>query len=762
MDRVRVGQFPNPVHFVPSSKPLVICEKPSMAKAVFEGLGGGQRHGGYFETDEFLIVPAVGHILEQADPEAYGAPRFPGTKESLPIRPKEWIVMPVADKKAQVNLIKKLWKDAPWIVNSGDPDREGQMIIDELLDFFGNRKPVKRVLLPDVTPKTVRKSFQNLEDNAKYAGRYAAALGRSRADWLVGMNMSRAMSIQGRAQGYFGTLSVGRIQTPTLAIVVNREREIRDFKPTDHFSIQAQMGGADVQPSFWAKWLPPGLDPDAAFAKSVAPEDMTEEQEAAQAKEEEAALAAGGAGGAAPRLPYLDEANRLIDGTFAQKVANEIKGAGQATVTKDERKEATEPAPLLFELNSISTAVERLFGMSGSDTLKACQSLYQNGYQSYPRTDSGFLPEALREQVPEVLAAIAQADAGLGALMGPADPNRDSRVWNDDKTKVHYGLIPTTVVPNLATLTQDERNVYLTVARQYLAQFYPDCIVDKAMIELDAAGHRLVARGRVVKSPGWRVLFSAQAVADDEKADDEDGVLPKVSVGQSIGVLQVKVNSHRTTPPNRYTEGSLKSVMKHVARLVTDPKQKKMLRMTEGIGTAATRIPMIKTLLTRGLLVKKGKHLAPALIAEVLVDAVPALLTSPALTAQWEMALELIEQGKLSLAQFEAKQDDFLNRLLLMAEQKPLPPLPAAIMEEARAKTAKKFGGKTGGKAFAPRPAGPPATAVGPVPAGEGKPCPTCKKGTLQLRVVQKEGPNRGKQFLACSERSCKHMEWPK
>ena len=727
-----------------------------MAKAVVKGLGGGRSHSGYYETEDYLVVAAVGHIVEQADPEAYGAPKFPGTEDTLPIIPKEWIIQPVADKKAQVSLIKKLCQSAPWIVHSGDPDREGQMIIDELLDLFGNRKPVKRVLLPDTTPKTVKKAFANLEDNQVYAGRYAAALGRSRADWKVGMNMSRKMSIQGRKQGYFGTLSVGRIQTPTLAIVVQREREIRNFKPVDHFSIQAHLGSDTIQPHFWAKWYAPGVDP-AANLKDIAPEDLTEEQEDALAAADEAALqqATPGQSTPAPTRPsYLDEAGRLVDRTFAQRVVQEIEAARQGQVVKEERKEAAEPPPLLFDLNTLSSAVERLYGMSGADALKACQSLYQAGYQSYPRTESGYLPTALKDEVPDVLAAIAKADAGLAQLMGPTQPQRESRIWNDSKTEVHYGLIPTTQAPDLASLTPEERQVYLTVARQYVAQFYPDCIVDKAMIELQANGHRLVARGRVVKSPGWRVLFSGAAA--EPAASDEDGLLPRVSVGQQIPIMQVKLNAHRTSPPNRYTEGTLKAVMKHVARLVTDPKQRKMLRKTEGIGTAATRIPMIKTLLSRGLLLKAGKYLKPALIAEVLVDAVPPLLTSPALTAQWEMALTLVEQGKLTLAQFEEKQDDFLRRLLQMATEKPLPPLPAEILAEAQAKSAKKFGnsGKT------TRPAGPPAQPIGQAPKGAGETCPACKKGKLAVRVVQKEGPNRGKQFLACS--NCKHMEWPK
>lgn len=752
------------------SKPLIIAEKPSMAKTIAQRLPGPlTQRGGYLETPDYLITSAVGHLYELAEPSAYGEQYqgFPGRMEDLPIVPPlhGWKFEPKGDKKAQIALVKKLLGQAASVIHAGDPDREGQMIVDRLLIQLGNRKPVQRVILPDLEAKTVRKAFTQLEDNAKHHSRYEAALARSCFDWMLGMSMSRALCIQGRAQGCFTTLSVGRIQTPVLNIVQEREDAIAQFVPVDHFTLRA-LCGDDPRP-FWARWLPPGVS--AHQAKDVPPEEQGDEEE------DEAPVTPVAAAPGTPRPYYLDASNRLIDRTYAQRVLTELQSSQQATVKKVDKKEAKETAPLLFELNALSSAVERLHGMSGEEVAAACQSLYQKGFQSYPRTDSQYLPEALRDSMPEVMAAVAQADPALKALMGPMDLTRDGKVWNNDKCKVHYALIPTGTAPDLASLTDHERWVYQAVARQLMAQFYPDCVVDKTHVELEAAGHRLVATGRLVKTPGWRSLFSHEPPPDTATTDEDDASaqLPPLTEGQVVPVRDAQMKEQRTTPPPRYTEATLKHIMKHAWRLVSDPALRKKLKETEGIGTAATRIPTIATLLRRGLLQKKGKHLLPPLITGVLVRGVPPLMLRPDLTAQWEQALTLLEERKITLEQFMTKATSFVKVLVDQQRQNPLPPIPAEIIAAANdrkggaSKSSSVSRGKGGASARAggasPRPTGPAPTPVGPAPEGAGKPCPKCKTGTLQARVVRKEGANFGKQFLSCSNYpKCNHSEWPK
>lgn len=751
------------------AKPLVIAEKPSMAREIAKHLPGPlSQRGGYLETPDYTIASAVGHLFELAEPAAYGEQYagFPGQMEHLPIEPpgNEFKLEPKSDKKAQIALIKKLLGQASSVIHAGDPDREGQAIVDQLLIYLKNKKSVQRVILPDLEPKTVRHAFANLQDNKLFHTRYLAAYARSCFDWTLGMSMSRALCIQGRQQGCYTTLSVGRIQTPVLNIVKEREEAIRNFVPVDHFTIRAMCGGGEVQPTFWARWLPPGVSAAQANKKDLPPEEQEED-------DEESDDAGDGTGTTRPA--YLDASNRLIDMAHAEQVVREIKAAGQATVTRAERKEAKEAAPLLFELNALSSLMERKHGMGGKDVADACQSLYQKGFQSYPRTDSQYLPEALKDKMPEVMAAITQADPSLGALMGPVDLTRSGKVWNDGKCKVHYALIPTGAAPDLATFSDHERWVYQAVARQLMAQFYPDCIVDKTNVELDAAGHRLAANGRLIKSPGWRVLFSADPVADSDKPDEDasDAQLPALTEGQVIGTGDVQLKALRTSPPPRYTESTLKHIMKNAWRLVLDPVLRKKLKETEGIGTAATRIPTIETLLKRGLLQKKSKYLVPPPITFVLVNGVPPLMIRPDLTAQWEQWLTLVEEGKITYEQFMGKVTQFVRLLVEHQRKNPLAPIPAEIIAEANERKGGKFkssskGGstrKTASKSAGARPAGPAPTPTGPAPEGAGQPCSKCKKGTMQARVVRKEGPNFGKQFLSCSNYpKCNHSEWPK
>lgn len=771
---------------------LYIAEKPSMAREIAAALPGpSSRKNGYIETGGGLVTWCVGHLLEQVEPAEYDEKykAFPGSFADLPIVPTAWKLRVAEGKTDQVRIIKGLLKQCSEVVNAGDPGREGQLIIDELLEFAGNRKPVLRLLLPSLDKPTVQKAIAQMQNNAQFAPLYQAALCRQRADWLVGMNLTRSYTLLGQKQGYRGVLSIGRVQTPTLAIVVRRDLEIESFKPVPYWTIHALcQTPAHPDRPFWATWVPPGRD-----ASAPPPSDDDEPDDEEEDSTDDATLAAQAAAAAAAlasRPAWLDDKWRLIDGPEAQRIAQRIRTAAQATVVRDERKSAQEPPPLPFELTGLTARINARTGASGSDILKACQSLYEGGYASYPRSDCAYMPTALFGNAPAVLAAVAQCIPALAGLIQGANTSLKSRAWNDAKVGEHYAITPTATAPNLSALGPLEQAVYEAISRQYLAQFYPNCLADKALIELESAGERLVARGRVVTDPGWRVVFSGLPEGDGEsvagsgaaksggKAKEADPTLPPVKEGDVLAVPEVRVDAHTTKPPPRFTEGTLTQTMKHVYRLVNDPVERKKLKSVEGIGRSATRAAIIQNLIKRTFLMTEGKKLISSPAARVLVGALPKPLVDPGLTARWEQALDTVAQGNATLAAFMGKQAQWIQHLVSVASTVVLPPLPAAPSlppsagkgASGKGRSAARTGGaRTAGKppssGSAAGPGGGAPAARGAAPSSgslDGTACPACKKGKLQQRTVR-AGQHAGAVFYGCSDYpTCKHSVWPK
>lgn len=733
---------------------LFIAEKPNMARELARFLPGPHvKKDGYIETGGGYVSWCIGHILEQAGPEAYGAQYQQWRLEDLPILPDTWRMQVSDSKRKQVSVIKDLLKKCTSVVNAGDPGREGQLIVDEVLEYLGNKKPVERILLNALDKTTVLNALANLQDNRQFHPLYQAALGRQRADWLIGMNLTRAYTVLASRQGRRGVLSVGRVQTPTLAIVVRRDEEIEAFVPQDYWTVQAHVADpSQPQLPFWAKWLPKGIasgDLEKLEAQGDAdPIDSEDDEEDA---------AAGGGTTQATALPaWLLPPNRILDRQQAETIAQAIRAAGKATVALYENKPAKESAPLPFELTGLQAAMNSQTGATAKATLDACQSLYEKGFTSYPRTDCPYLPTSQHGDAGAILGVLGQALPALAGLVSQADPSRQGRAFNDAKMGEHHAIIPTREVPDLSSLSEFERQVYLAISKRYLAQFFPDCEVDKASIELDAGGQRLVARGRVVTNPGWRVVFGGEAEEAGKGKAEITLTLPRLQVGTVLEVRETKCTGHQTKPPPRYTEGTLLKAMQHVDRLVSDPELKKKLKAVEGIGRSATRASIIETLIKREFLHTKSKQLISSPVGRMLVHILPPDLIDPALTARWENILDAISTGKVALDVFEQRQRLWVTQLVQQAAATTLPTLPAQPPAPARARPASSASSKAGTGSSTKKSASKSGANKG------GAACPKCGKGQMREREV-KAGPHAGKKFSGCSNYpECKHSEWPK
>lgn len=716
-----------------------------MGRTIAKNLPGPHRtKDGYVETGDGIVTWCIGHLLETAPPDAYDPKyeKFPGRFDDLPILPVDWKLQVAGDKNKQVKVIKDLLKTCSEVVNAGDPGREGQLIIDELLEFLGNRKPVKRILLNALDDLTVQRELSNLHDNRQFHSLYQAGLGRQRADWLVGMNMSRAYTILGSSAGYRGVLSVGRVQSPTLAIVVRRDREIESFVPQDYWSIKAQFEATNHGASlFWASWVPPGHGSGA-------------DQEKEDDEDDEASDVANAA---ATRPAWLDASNRIIDQTIAQQIVSKIKGQ-QASVIEAHRKRTQEHAPLPFDLSAMQIMANAKWNASVQEALQACQSLYEKGYATYPRTDCVYLPESQHADAAAILSSIGSAIPALSSLAQGANPQLKSRAWNDSKLGEHHAIIPTRSAPDLSKLTPLERNVYEAISQRYLAQFYPPAEVDKAKILLEVQSERFLARGRNIVSPGWRVIFGgsddappqeAKPEDDDPSSAKSDALLPPLNQGDPALCKQAKLDAKKTQPPARFTQGTLLASMQKVHTLVTDPTVKKKLRSLDGIGRSATRASIVETLIKRGFLETKGKQIISSTVGRSLIDALPPKLIDPALTAMWETALDAVAAGKTSLDAFMTKQADWLGKLVDAAKTSKVENLPQG---SASPSFAAKKTSRPGAKTAAGKSAPPKKVAGAPT-------CPKCKKGQMVERVA-KGGPNAGKPFLGCTNYpNCKHAE---
>lgn len=599
---------------------LFIAEKPSVAKAIVAELGCVTRGDGFITCKDGSVVTwCFGHLLEQAEPDAYLPDDVPRTKkgskvwrfEDLPIYPKNWKLLPKNDKgvKKQLATIGKLLKKASLVVHAGDPDREGQLLVDEVLEHFRYTGRVQRFWVSAQDSASIRKGLTNLRDNETFDGMRLAALGRSRADWLLGMNLSRAYTLARQAQGKKELIAVGRVQTSTLALVAKRDVAIRDFKPVPYFVIKARLGGGKP---FTAVWEP-------------------EESQAG-----------------------IDEQKRLVDRCIAAALQQRLKAVGQATVVRCSRTPKKIAQPKAFSLADIQLGASNQFGFSAEKTLNLCQSLYEtHKATSYPRTDCSFLPESQYADAKNVLAAIAKTMPPLAGLVAKCDCSIQSPTWNDKKITAHHGIIPTQQATDGSKFSDDERKIYRLIAERYLSNFLPAHEYLACSIELRIATERFSAKGRLVTKPGWKVVTSA---ADEDKADDEGQALPELKSGLQLPVSGIDCEEERTKPPAAFTEGTLIRAMENIHQAVNDPQSKKFLKEGDGIGTPATRAAIIAELKRKKYLEVKGKKIVATELGLHLLQVVPDVMKNPVLTALFERILREVEAGNVPLDVFIEKQ----------------------------------------------------------------------------------------------------------
>ena len=599
---------------------VFLCEKPSQGKDIARVLGAGQRGNGCYSGAGVVVTWCIGHLVEAVPPEGYGEQYKRWAIEQLPILPERWRVEPKAATAAQFKVVQQLVAKAGELVIATDADREGEMIAREIIDLCGYRGPIQRLWLSALNDASIRKALGALKPSAETLPLYFSALARSRADWLIGMNLSRLFTLLGRQAGYTGVLSVGRVQTPTLKLVVDRDRDIARFVSVPYWAADVLLSHAGQ--SFTASWIPPEGSTDAA--------------------------------------------GRCLQQPVAQQAVDRIRPARDAQVVSVDTERVREAPPLPFDLGTLQEVCSRQLGLDVQETLDIAQALYEtHKATTYPRSDSGYLPESMLAEVPAVLDALLATDPSLRPLIGQLDRNQRSRAWNDGKVTAHHGIIPTLEPAKLLAMSEKELAVYQLIRGRYLAQFLPHHEFDRTVTQLACGGQSLVAVGKEIAVIGWRqVLATPEPDAADGEEAQRSQVLPPLASGSRCGVEQVELKALRTLPPKPYTQGELVKAMKGVAKLVDDPRLKQKLKETTGIGTEATRASTIKGLLDRGYLLKKRRAIRASDAAFTLIDAVPAAIADPGMTAIWEQALDMIEAGQMTLDTFIAKQSAWVAQLV--------------------------------------------------------------------------------------------------
>lgn len=669
---------------------VFVAEKPKLGKAIANVLAKKSpvvdKEREFIRGRDWAVCWVSGHAYSMVEPDYYIRKVDPGAKKGangkyawsfdhLPLLPaaNDWPLEVDPSKRSLVSTIKKLVGQATVVVNAGDPDREGQLLIDEVLEQLPlGKKPIRRVLISGFDEDTVARGLADERDNRDFAGMRDAARARSRADWLTGMNYSRAVTLQAQAtNNRKGFVSIGRVQTPVLGLIVQRDLEIENFKPVDFFGLTAQI--AVEKGTFKAQWQP----------------------------------RAGQAG--------LDEEGRLLDRGVAQQLQSKVAGQpGRIEAYSDERKK--ENAPLPFSIDKLQILGSKKYGYRSSDVTAALQSLYEtHQLTTYPRSDCQYLPTSQHGEAPKVLGVARHALGLPDGVAGQIDAKRKSGAWNDSKVTAHHAIIPTGVRADLAQLSKIEKDIYLEICKRYVAQFLPPREYRAVNALVEVRDERFKATGNTTILAGWKALYGATD-ADDEDATESS--LPPMKQGDAAQCRGLEIVSKRTEPPPHFTDGTLVEAMVNIHKFVTDEKVqavfKRMLAEKNagneeapcGIGTPATRDSFVPKLEAIGLVeTRKGKGKAVNFIStqagRALVAALPKELTKPDMTALWESVFESIQGGKNSVEQFMQVQASWITRTIeaIKGMHLDLPsfePNKAVSSGGRRGSGARSFGGRKG------------------------------------------------------------------
>lgn len=626
---------------------LFIAEKPAVANDIVKALGGNfTRHDGWFESDNAIVTNCFGHIIESQPPENYNPDYKAWKVETLPLRLYPVKYQPVESAAKQVKTILELIKrgDVTEIVHAGDPDEEGQLLVDEVLEYAGNTKPVKRVLINDNTLPAVKKALANLKDNRDFRGLYFKALARSVADAVYGFSMTRAYTIPAQARGYKGTLSVGRVQTPILGLIVNRTRANQNHKSSFYYTMTGIFQrGTDV---IRANWKP------GEFA------------------------------------PLTDR--KLLDKAWANGTAASLTGkpATVEAAATDDKKTA---APLPFNLVRLQQYMNKKFKLTAQKTLDITQQLREK-YKAitYNRSDCSYLSDEQFSEAPQVIDALKSVfDQPMNV-----DTTRKSKAFDSAKVTAHTAIIPTANVPDINALTPDERNVYLAIAQHYLVQFMPEKLYKEVSVAIQCGDESFYARARKTTDSGFEAFLGTETTNEDESDNDDSAFeqLCKIRTGETLTTKEVVVNEKKTTPPPLFTEASLLAALVRVADFVTDPVIKKLLKDKDkdkkdehgGIGTPATRAAMLEALKKRNYITLEKGKLIPTDTGYALIDALPGIAVNPDMTALWAEKQTAIENGELTVEEFINELYDELTGMISdvdLGEMKIEPAAPAGLSQ---------------------------------------------------------------------------------
>lgn len=590
-------------------KSLVLAEKPSVARDIARVLKCGRKLNGAMEGDKYIVSWALGHLVTLDDPEGYDKKYREWKMEHLPMIPKKMELVVIKQTAKQYNAVKtQLYRnDVGEIIIATDAGREGELVARWILEKANCRKPIKRLWISSVTDKAIRDGFANLRDGRDYNNLYAAAVSRAEADWLVGINATRALTCKYNAQ-----LSCGRVQTPTLAMIAKREEEIRNFKSVDYYGMTVQSQGIHFT------WQ----DKKSGSCRSFQKEKM-------------------------------------------ESLLNQVK-AGSLTIESVEKTAKKTFSPGLYDLTELQRDANKKYGLSAKETLNIMQRLYENHkVLTYPRTDSRYIGSDVVGTLKERLKACAVGPYRKLAGSLSMKPIKASKSFVDDKkVSDHHAIIPTEQFVQLDHMTNEERKIYDLVVRRFLSVLMPPFEYEQTTIKAQAAGEIFLAKGKIVKSPGWKEAYESGWTDDDDEEEYsgsqepalKDQTLPTVKKGDTFPASKAELTTGKTKPPAHFNEATLLSAMENPVKFMEshDAKAAKTLGETGGLGTVATRADIIDKLFNTFLMEKRGKDIYITSKAKQLLELVPEDLKKPELTADWEMKLSKIAEGRL-------KKDTFLS-----------------------------------------------------------------------------------------------------
>ncbi len=608
------------------TKTLIIAEKPSVANDIAKSLGGFTKHDEYFESDDYVLSSAIGHLVEIAAPEEHDVKRGKWSFANLPMIPPYFALNPIAKTESRLKLLNKLIKrkDVGAIINACDAGREGELIFRLIVQYAKAKQPIRRLWLQSMTPGAIRDAFAHLRDDNDMLPLADAARCRSEADWLIGINGTRAMTAFNSKEGGFYLTTVGRVQTPTLSIVVEREEKIKRFVPRDYWEVKAEfICAAGV---YEGRWL------DTKFGSDDSDPDK--------------------------------KAERLWSKAAAESIVAACRG--KPGKVSEEAKPTTSIAPALFDLTSLQREANARFGFSAKNTLGLAQALYEkHKVLTYPRTDSKHLPEDYIGTVKQTLESLGEINnyypySAQILNNGWVRPNK--RIFDNTKISDHFAIIPTGQLPK--SLSEPEQKLYDLVVRRFMAIFFPPAEYLVTTRFTEVSGHQFKTSGKILTNPGWLAVYGKEAVDPNAKEGEGSGMLVPVAPNESVRTDKVEAAGLVTKPPARYSEATLLSAMESAGKLVDDEGLRDAMA-GKGLGTPATRAAIIEGLLNEKYLIREGRELIATAKAFQLMTLLRGLgvaeLTAPELTGEWEFKLAQMERGGIS-------RDEFMREIAQMTQ----------------------------------------------------------------------------------------------